>query len=99
MIKKKVYVVPEPAVSNPVTFNADICEGCNKCVEVCQVDILIPNPEKGASPIVLYPGECWYGGSCVAVCPTPGAINLNVLLMNRVYWKRKDTVIDERKVE
>lgn len=89
-MKKKVYVIPEPAISNPITFNPDICVGCNKCIEVCQVDILIPNPEDGKPPIVLYPGECWYGGCCVAECPKPGAIKLNLLLMNRVHWKRKN---------
>jgi len=93
MMKKKVYAIPEPGISNPITFNPNICVGCNKCIEVCQVDILIPNPEEDKPPIVLYPGECWYGGCCVAECPKPGAIKLNLLLMNRVHWKRKN--IDE----
>ena len=89
MMRKKVYVVPEQGISDPITFNTDICDGCNRCVEVCQVDILIPNPEKGNPPLVLYPGECWYGGSCVEVCPKPGAIRLNSLPKNRVHWKQK----------
>ncbi len=89
MMRKKVYVIPEQGISDPITFNEDICDGCNRCVEVCQVDILIPNPEKGKPPLVLYPGECWYGGSCVEVCPKPGAIKLNSLPKNRVHWKQK----------
>ncbi len=89
-MKKKVYAIPEPGISNPITFNQNICVGCNKCIEVCQVDILIPNPEEGKPPIVLYPGECWYGGCCVAECPKSGAIKLNLLLMNRVHWKRRN---------
>ena len=89
MIMKKIHFRPESAVSNPVDFNPDICDGCNRCVEVCQVDILIPNPEKRKPPIVAFPGECWYGGCCVAVCPKPGAITLRALLMNKVNWKRK----------
>ena len=89
MKSKRVYVIPEQAVSNPVIFNQEICNGCNQCIEVCQVDILIPNPEKGKPPLVLYPGECWYGGCCVASCPKPGAIKLNIPLMNRVRWKEK----------
>lgn len=89
-MKKKIYAIPEPGISNPITFNPNICVGCNKCIEVCQVDILIPNPEEGKPPIVLYPGECWYGGCCVAECPKPGAIKLNLLLMNQVHWKRKN---------
>lgn len=90
MRNKKIYVIPESSVVNPVIFNPDVCNGCNKCVDVCQVDILIPNPEKEKPPIVLYPGECWFGGCCVAECPKPGAIKLNSPLMNRVYWKEKE---------
>ena len=88
---KKIYAIPEPAVSHPLTFDPERCNGCNQCIEVCQVDILLPNPVAGKPPIVLYPGECWYGGCCVAICPKPGAIKLNVLPMNRVHWKRKST--------
>jgi NAD-dependent dihydropyrimidine dehydrogenase PreA subunit len=90
MRNKEVFVIPESSVADPVIFNPDICDGCNKCIDVCQVDILIPNPEKGKPPIVLYPGECWYGGCCVAECPKPGAIQLNSPLMNRVHWKEKE---------
>ena len=92
MTQKKVYAFPNRCTpSRPVIFNPDICNGCNICVDVCQVDILIPNPEKGKPPIVLYPGECWYGGCCVAMCPKPGAIKLNHALPQRVRWKRKET--------
>jgi len=89
-MNKKVYVIPEPGISNPIIFNDDICIGCNKCMEVCQVDIYIPNPEDGKPPIVIFPGECWYCGCCVGECPKPGAIKLNQLLMNRVHWKPKN---------
>ena len=57
--------------------------GCNACVNICQVDILIPSPEKGKHPIVLYPGECYYCGACVMACPHDGAIRLEHPLMNR----------------
>lgn len=86
---RKVYSVPEPGATDPIIFNPEICDGCNKCVDVCQVDILMPSPEKGKPPLVLYPGECWYGGCCVAECPKPGAIKLKALLMNKVNWKIK----------
>ena len=59
------------------------CVGCNACVNICQVDILIPSPEKGKPPIVLYPGECYYCGACVMACPHDGAIRLEHPLMNR----------------
>lgn len=87
--RKRVFVAPETAPFNPLTFDPEICNGCNRCVEVCQVDIMIPNPEDGKPPIVLYPGECWYGGSCVEACARQGAIKLNIPLSSRVHWKRK----------
>ncbi|MBI5446849.1 MAG: ferredoxin family protein [Deltaproteobacteria bacterium] len=88
---------PAPALPNrpspglPVVIDADVCTGCNRCVEVCQVDVLIPHPEKGKPPILLHPDECWYEGSCVEHCPTAGAIRLNHPLAQRVRWKRKGT--------
>lgn len=89
---EKVYATPNRATPHkPVIFNLDICDGCNTCVNVCQVDVFIPNPEKGGPPIILYPDECWYGGCCVAECPKPGAIKLNHPLTQRVRWKRKET--------
>jgi len=88
----KIYATPNPSTPNrPVIFNADICTGCNRCVEVCVMDIFIPNPEKGKTPIIIYPEECWYGGVCVDHCPVEGAIKLNHPLMQRVRFKRKNT--------
>lgn len=69
--------------AKPLRFDPEKCLGCGRCAAVCQVDILIPAPEKGAPPVVLYPGECYYCGSCVMACPVPGAIELNHPLMNR----------------
>ena len=89
MHNKKIYTIAESRITNPITFNLEICIGCNKCIEICQIDVFIPNPEKTKPPIMLYPEECWYCGSCVAECPKPGAIKLNIPLMNRVHWKRK----------
>lgn len=88
-MNKEIFAIPESGISNPIIFNSDICIGCNKCIEACQVDIFIPNPEKSKPPIIFYPGECWYCGSCVLECPKPGAIKFNPLLMNKVNWKRK----------
>jgi Na+-translocating ferredoxin:NAD+ oxidoreductase RNF subunit RnfB len=86
---KKIYIHPETAALQPLSFDAEICDGCNRCVEVCQVDILVPHPTKKKPPVVVFPGECWYGGCCVAICPKPDAIRLNTPLMNRVHWKKK----------
>jgi NAD-dependent dihydropyrimidine dehydrogenase PreA subunit len=84
-------VEPEPAAFQPVVIVNELCIGCNRCVEACQVDVFLPSTRKGAPPVVNYPGECWHSGDCVAVCPVPGAIRWNVMPKNRVHWKRKAT--------
>ena len=90
--EQNVYIAPNsPSPSRPIVFDPDKCNGCNKCVEVCQRDLFMPNPEKGKPPQVVFPEECWYDGSCVFVCPVEGAIRLNFPLMWRVPWKRKET--------
>ena len=66
----------------PLRFDEDKCIGCNQCANVCQVDVMIPNEEKGKHPIVLYPGECYYCGSCVMACRND-AITLVHPLMNQ----------------
>ncbi|WP_081578574.1 4Fe-4S dicluster domain-containing protein [Thermacetogenium phaeum] len=85
----KVYVTPETPAANPIVFDPELCTGCNRCVDICQVDLFIPNPEKGKPPIALYVGECWYCGCCVMECPKPGAIKLRHPLMNQVHWERR----------
>lgn len=91
-MKTAAYAIPNlPGPGKPVLFDPEVCTGCNKCVTFCTMDVLIPNREKGKPPIILYPEECWYGGDCVAECPTPGAIKFNPPLMQRVRWKRKES--------
>lgn len=69
--------------TRPLKFDEKVCIGCNRCVNICQTDIMIPNPQQGKPPIVLYPGECYACGSCVMVCPKKGAITFHHPLMNR----------------
>ncbi|MGB7605751.1 MAG: ferredoxin family protein [Lutisporaceae bacterium] len=95
MSDKKAYMLPEMPSSNPIVYNKEKCIGCNRCVEICQVDILIPNPERGKPPIVLYPGECWYCGCCVMECPLEGAITLRHPLMNQVNWVAKESLMNK----
>lgn len=91
MAQKKIMALPNITTpSSPVTFT-DICNGCNHCVEVCQIDVYIPNPEKGKPPIVLHPEECWYCGCCANDCPRPGAMEFKWPLELRGYWKNKAT--------
>ena len=73
-------VKPIPSSSQPITYEADLCIGCNRCVQVCQCDVLFPDEK---TPIVMYPGECYYCGACVMVCPVKGAIKLTHPLMNQ----------------
>lgn len=92
--KEKVYMVQNvPTPEKPVEFDEEVCDGCNLCIEACMMDVLVPNPEKGKPPIVLYPDECWYAGSCVKECPKrdEGAIRFNWPVMLKMRWKRKET--------
>jgi NAD-dependent dihydropyrimidine dehydrogenase PreA subunit len=92
MSQEKIVAIPNIISPNsPVVFNLDICNGCNHCVEVCQIDVYIPHPRKGKRPIVLHPEECWYCGCCVNDCPGPGAIAFKWPLQQRGYWKNKAT--------
>lgn len=89
----KKFTATEMPAANPIIYDKNKCVGCNKCVNICQVDLLVPNPEKGKPPVVLYPGECWYCGCCVMECPVEGAIKLRHPLMNQVHWVRKENLI------
>ena len=47
MAQYKVYTVPNvPNPNSLVIFNPDICNGCNHCREVCEINVYIFNPEK-----------------------------------------------------
>ena len=45
MSKMKVEVIPCSAT--PLIYDEEKCIGCNACAEICQCDIILPNPEKG----------------------------------------------------
>jgi ferredoxin len=88
----EAYMVPNPMMPGQrVSFDPEVCTGCNTCIDSCPSGVLVPNPEKGKPPIVLYPDECWVCGCCVGDCPVPGA-NMVIHPMNmRMGWMRKDT--------
>lgn len=83
-----------PCSTKPIQYDASLCIGCGRCAEVCPCDILLfPAKEaenghqesgnKNTCPTVVWPGECYYCGACVMVCPRPGAIHLTHPLMNQ----------------
>jgi NAD-dependent dihydropyrimidine dehydrogenase PreA subunit len=76
----------------PIIINEEICKGCNKCVDICPMDVFVANPEKGKPPIVAYPEECWYDGACVYECSlkTEGAIKIITPLAMRVFLLRAE---------
>jgi NAD-dependent dihydropyrimidine dehydrogenase PreA subunit len=62
----------------PVVVNADRCiadKGCNVCVDVCPLDVLEINKEKGVA-FMKY-DECWYCLPCEKDCPAD-AITVNI---------------------
>ncbi len=69
MSKEKIIAMPNVVTPNQPVIFTEKCNGCNHCIEVCQVDVYIPHPEKGKPPLVLHPEECWYCGCCANDCP------------------------------
>ena len=80
---KDFTVTPVPCSMNPIAYDAQRCIGCNRCVDVCQCDVLLPSAEKGRPPMAAWPGECCYCGAFVMACPREGAITLRHPLMNQ----------------
>ncbi len=57
-----------------VTFNTDICKGCELCIEACPVGIVALNTEKinakGFNPAhVVDMDKCIACGNCAIMCP------------------------------
>jgi len=77
--------------SRVIFIDPELCTGCKQCLEVCRADVLVPHPEEGEPPVVLYPEERWFCGCCMFYCPVPGAIRVEYPLNQRIGWKRKDT--------
>lgn len=84
-------VANPPTPCDSIVFDAELCIGCNRCLEVCRCDVLMPSAAKGEPPLLVYPDECWFCGTCVEHCPKPGAIRMEHPLNQRAGWKRKST--------
>jgi NAD-dependent dihydropyrimidine dehydrogenase PreA subunit len=62
----------------PVTIDADKCiadKGCTVCVDVCPLDLLAIDVEKGSAYMKV--DECWYCMPCEKDCPT-GAVKVDI---------------------
>jgi NAD-dependent dihydropyrimidine dehydrogenase PreA subunit len=92
MMEHNAYMLPNPVMPSRVIFiNTELCGRCGLCMEVCRADVLVPPPEEGEPPVVLYPEECWFCGCCTFHCPVPGAIRVEYPLNQRIGWKRMET--------
>ena len=80
--------------AEPIRFDSAKCVGCNRCLEACMIDVMLPG-EKGQHPVAAYPDECWYCGCCVMECPT-GAIRLHHPLMNQTRWVEKASLLKHK---
>lgn len=83
MTEQAYTAVFTPCSVQPLRFDREKCIGCLRCVEACQIDVLLPSVRHGEPPRVMWPGECWYCGACVMECPAQGAISLRHPLMNQ----------------
>ena len=49
--REKVYAYPNLVTPNkPIAFDEDTCIACNRCVDMCQMDVFMPNPAPGKPP-------------------------------------------------
>lgn len=52
----------------PPIINKEKCIGCQKCVQICTMDVFGAQKEKGV-PVVQFPKECWHCRACILDCP------------------------------
>ncbi len=62
----------------PVTIDADRCNGCARCVDACPVNVL---RMEGAKAVVAVGSDCHVCFLCTDDCPT-GAIRVSHLAPN-----------------
>ena len=94
MIEFQMEARLTPASAVPLRFDREKCVGCLRCLEACQMDILLPPENPGEPPRLFWPGECWYCGACVMECPT-GAVSLRHPLMNQAAFVERSTLCEK----
>lgn len=91
MANNEAYILPNHSgPTMAVAIDPSLCIGCSSCADICRIQTILPNPEKGKPPVVAYPDECWYCGCCVEACPT-GALEMRLPINQRVFFKDKET--------
>ena len=93
-MKNTIFKLRTVDPSKPLVFDGSKCVGCNNCVNVCPIDLLIPGAKAGAPPETAYPHECWYCGCCVMECPKQ-VVDLRHPLMNRVQFVEKSSLLEK----
>ncbi len=51
----------------PPIINAEKCNACGVCADICPTDVFHVR-EKKTMPAVRYPEECWHCNACVLDC-------------------------------
>jgi formate dehydrogenase major subunit len=85
VIYNEARLAPNPATPNEaVLIDPDLCCGCNTCVNVCRLDVLmpdraLPDPDTGASPV---------RAPCEAACPAGIDIKRQLAYIAKAqYWE------------
>ena len=72
MPKDKLIAMPNVVTpNNPVLFT-EKCNGCNHCVEVCQVDVYIYTPRKASRRLSCIPKNAGTAAVVLMIVPVRG---------------------------
>ena len=91
---RKGEIELEPIIAK---IDADTCELCDKCFEVCDYDAIIKTEYKGKMVATVNEAVCKGGGMCLPVCPED-AINL-AGFTNQEMESMIDAIIKEVTIE
>ena len=53
----------------PPLIEEEKCRKCNRCVEICPLDVFGAQEETNCVPRVQHPDECWHCRACEMDCP------------------------------
>lgn len=70
----------------PPIIDETKCTACGVCVNNCPQDVFWGS-EKGKTPQVSYPEECWHCNACVLDCLVEDAIRLRIPMPLMICFK------------